>query len=104
LYCFNTSTDGRCSSLLAEKIQYETRPPRWETFRTLNGFGFNFDSPFQGRRDQLRTPVDHAFATCRGRLAANVKDGLIQGTKVLNEEWQHRLYAERDLGTVETPS
>jgi DinB superfamily/Pentapeptide repeats (8 copies) len=23
---------------------------------------------------------------------------------VLNEEWQHRLYAERDLGTVETPS
>jgi hypothetical protein len=23
---------------------------------------------------------------------------------VLNEEWQHRLYAERDLGTLETPS
>jgi hypothetical protein len=81
-------------------IQYETRPPRWRTFRNLNGCAVNFDAPSPGRRDQLRTPVDHAFATYLGRLAANVKDGSGRGTKLAGRQMCRMLYTGQPSSAV----
>jgi hypothetical protein len=44
--------------------------------------------------------VDHAFATYRGRLAANVKDGIMPGTKMAGKQACRLLYTGQSAQSV----
>jgi uncharacterized protein DUF732 len=44
--------------------------------------------------------VDHAFATYRGRLAANVKDGIVRGTNLAGKQACRLLYTGQSASAV----